>query len=247
MPAANIAPTFEPARAGRLPRGASSLPKATVEADQRKRLVVATASVISERGYADATVANIAAVAGISKTTFYELFSDKEACFLYGYQQLSEAHLEQVCQAFNGAIPLPEQLQLALATYLQRINADLNLAHAYIAEAQSATVASRSAFEATQLRLLGMAAHWFAEVRVKYPDVATRDQEELGLMMSGLSGHIVGRLHDRHPFEDGDLRRFVRFAYACLGLYRWAEHLELHGLAFSLVSADKITSPSRQR
>ena len=59
---------------GRPPRGDSP--------DSRRRLLEAAASVLSERGYRNATVDQIVAEAGLSKGSFYWNFAAKEELFL---------------------------------------------------------------------------------------------------------------------------------------------------------------------
>jgi AcrR family transcriptional regulator len=49
---------------------------------QRARILSATVEVVRERGAGEATVARVVARAGISRRTFYELFEDREDCFL---------------------------------------------------------------------------------------------------------------------------------------------------------------------
>ena len=45
----------------------------------------AAVDVVAEKGYAATTVADLTKEAGISRTTFYAMFEDKEACFLAAY------------------------------------------------------------------------------------------------------------------------------------------------------------------
>src|SRR5689334_4255912 len=54
---------------------------------QRVRILDATAIVVAERGYEAATVADIVRAAGVSRSTFYEQFASKEACFLEAYER----------------------------------------------------------------------------------------------------------------------------------------------------------------
>ena len=71
--------------AGTLPAGRHSLTREVVLASQRGRLLDAMAQAVSENGYGTATVARVVALAGVSRKTFYEHFSDKEKCFLALY------------------------------------------------------------------------------------------------------------------------------------------------------------------
>jgi AcrR family transcriptional regulator len=74
-----------PVPAGPLPAGRHSLTREVVVASQRGRLLDAMAQAVAEHGYAATTVAHVVALAGVSRKTFYEHFSDKEDCFLALY------------------------------------------------------------------------------------------------------------------------------------------------------------------
>jgi AcrR family transcriptional regulator len=69
-----------------LPRGRHGLPREAVAESQRSRILEAMVEVTAERGYADCQIAHVIAYAGVSRKTFYELFSNKEDCFLAAYE-----------------------------------------------------------------------------------------------------------------------------------------------------------------
>jgi AcrR family transcriptional regulator len=54
---------------------------------QRQRILAAMADVTAEHGAASVTVAHIVARSGVSRRTFYELFSDREECLLAALDQ----------------------------------------------------------------------------------------------------------------------------------------------------------------
>lgn len=56
-----------------------------VARNQRTRLYGAMIESIAQRGYKATTVAHVIALAGVSRRAFYELFSNKEQCFLATY------------------------------------------------------------------------------------------------------------------------------------------------------------------
>ena len=58
------------------------------------------AQVVSDKGYAATTVADVVERAGVSRRTFYEQFADKEACFLAAY----DAGLAAVLCRVGGAV-----------------------------------------------------------------------------------------------------------------------------------------------
>ncbi len=212
-----------------LPRGSSSLPREVVELEQRKRLVLGMAKVVAEKGYAEASVAQIIAQAGVSRATFYTLFSDKEECFLYGFNKLSQAHVVEVEREIHGAGPLPVRLLNAISAYLRRINRDHHLARAFIAEAQ-ATPVSRQAYEQIQRRLQNGLQSWVNTVREENPQVPAPTETDMSLVMHGLNGHIVAQVRCGVAFSDEQIITICRYIFAALGMYEWARYVGEHTL-----------------
>ncbi|MEA2472002.1 MAG: hypothetical protein QOE38_3001 [Thermoleophilaceae bacterium] len=69
----------------RLPHGPSGLDREQVARNQRARLYGGMIESVAQRGYRATTVAHVIGLAGVSRRAFYELFSDKESCFLGAY------------------------------------------------------------------------------------------------------------------------------------------------------------------
>jgi AcrR family transcriptional regulator len=97
--------TVEARSADRLPKGPHDLTRAQVQASQRQRLLDAVLDVVGERGYAAATVAHITAAAGVSRTTFYEQFRNKQDAFLAAYDELGERFLTDMV-GVSGSTPV---------------------------------------------------------------------------------------------------------------------------------------------
>lgn len=223
----------------RLPRGASSLPRAVVDYEQRKRLVVAIARVVARKGYAATTVADVIAEAGVSRATFYQLFEDKEACFLFGFSKLAAAHLDDTERQFAGDAPLPERLAAAVSVYLQRVNLDHALARAFIAEAEAATPRSRELFHAMQSRLCAALERWFDEVRAAWPDIPPRTPTDFSLLMHGLTGHVIEHVRRQPDFDDAQAGAILRYLLAGLGLHGWADQASRRDRAAPLGAAPR--------
>jgi AcrR family transcriptional regulator len=68
---------------------------------QRDRLLEAMTHVAAREGYAEMSIADLTSRAGVSRQTFYELFSDKEDCFLAAYLQSAERLLGRLQYALN--------------------------------------------------------------------------------------------------------------------------------------------------
>ena len=102
MPQEQQQEDFDPFGTGKLPSGRHGLPRDVVVRSQRERMVEAMIGVVTEKGYAEATVADIISTAGVSRATFYEQFTDKEDCFVAAYGTVMERMLNFVAEGFSG-------------------------------------------------------------------------------------------------------------------------------------------------
>ncbi len=73
-----------------------------VARNQRARLYGAMIESISQRGYQATTVAHVIALAGVSRRAFYELFSNKEQCFLATYDIVVARSRKRVLDAWGA-------------------------------------------------------------------------------------------------------------------------------------------------
>ncbi len=78
----------------RLRPGHHGLQRAQVMGIQRSRMIAATVEAVGELGYARMTVADVIGRARVSRKTFYDVFADREDCFLLAFEeQLGRASL----------------------------------------------------------------------------------------------------------------------------------------------------------
>ncbi|MCX6395669.1 MAG: TetR/AcrR family transcriptional regulator [Propionibacteriales bacterium] len=106
-----------------LPRGRHHLNPADVRRSQRDRLLAATVAQVAADGYARTTVADLIRVAGISRRTFYELFTDKEDCFLAAFDENSAAVTGAVTAALTGVHGREARVRASFATLCQELAA----------------------------------------------------------------------------------------------------------------------------
>ena len=102
----------------RLPRGKHGLSPEFVAHNQRDRLIGATITVVADKGYADATVADILEHSGVSRKTFYDLFTNKEDCFLSTYDRLIDSLADGVDHAFTQGRTWPDRIRSGLRALL---------------------------------------------------------------------------------------------------------------------------------
>ncbi len=86
-----------------LPRGPHSLSREEVLNNQRQRLLAAMTTAVGEQGYAKTTVADVIAIAGVSRKAFYEHFANREECFLETYDTIIAEGVDRVAGAYRSA------------------------------------------------------------------------------------------------------------------------------------------------
>jgi AcrR family transcriptional regulator len=69
-------------QAPRARESANATPRAQIGEVQRVRMLAAATQIVYEAGYGGMSVARVTGRAGVSRHTFYELFADREDCFL---------------------------------------------------------------------------------------------------------------------------------------------------------------------
>lgn len=110
-----------PARPAPLPRGGRhALTQQAVAESQRRRLLLAIVKAVADKGYTATTVADVIALAGVSRRTFYEQFANIEACFLAAYDDGLQSLLHTVAEALRdtAAVDWRARAQASLAAYL---------------------------------------------------------------------------------------------------------------------------------
>jgi AcrR family transcriptional regulator len=127
-----------PEAAQRLRPGPNGLPHGQVTGIQRGRMLAATVQAIAEAGYARMTVAQVISRAKVSRKTFYEVFADREDCFLAAFEQvLSQARV--IAQgAYERESSWSEGVRSALARLLMFMDAEPGLANLCIVESLAA-------------------------------------------------------------------------------------------------------------
>ena len=84
----------------------------------RSRLLEGMAVAVSQKGYADTTIADIVREASVSRRTFYEHFATKADCLIALYGAASHNALKVLRQAIDPSHGWEEQVERALKAYL---------------------------------------------------------------------------------------------------------------------------------
>ena len=107
---------------------------------QQARLFHAMTRAVSEKGYAKVTVADVVALAGVSRRTFYEHFADVEDCFVAAYETATREILGEVGEAVRAARATDwrERFEVAIAAYVESLASDPHMARACLVDVQGA-------------------------------------------------------------------------------------------------------------
>lgn len=86
---------------------------------QRVRILGAMIEVCVERGAANVTVAHVVESSGVSRRTFYELFADREQCFLAALDGALESASAYVLPAYSAGGRWRDRIRASLAGLLE--------------------------------------------------------------------------------------------------------------------------------
>lgn len=114
--------------------GATRLGRNHVSQIQRARMITAMVDVASERGLANATVAHVVARSGVSRRTFYEMFNDREDCFLAALDEGVALGWQYVREAYDPARKWRERIRSALVAVLEFLEAEPALGRVCVVE-----------------------------------------------------------------------------------------------------------------
>jgi AcrR family transcriptional regulator len=179
-------------------------------AAHRARLTGGLAASVAEKGYAATTIADVVRHARVSKRTFYEHFSDKEACFLALYSQTSDELLALIDQAAAGDGPWDARLETAAGAYFERVAAEPSLIRAALVDIQAAGPRALRLRREVQRRY----ADLLRELSAREPTVRP--------LSPALATAVVGGLNELmlEAVEEGREARLAELAGAAVELIR---------------------------
>lgn len=118
----------------RIPAGRHALTPERVARLQRERLLRAVTACAARDGYGGTTIADIVALAEVSRTAFYDQFDTKEECFIAAYRQMAAAMRGAVVGSGLDAEGWQEALELGIATYFDWFSDRPEVATAFLVE-----------------------------------------------------------------------------------------------------------------
>jgi AcrR family transcriptional regulator len=120
-----------------LPRHQHGLSREDVARSQRGRILHGVAESVAAKGYAATSVADVIARAGVSRSTFYELYDGKESAFLDAYAGLELVH-RQLLDSFRAGSTPADMVAGAVRAHLASLAAEPAFTWMFFVEAVAA-------------------------------------------------------------------------------------------------------------
>lgn len=178
----------------RLRPGPNGLPRGQVTEIQRSRMLAAAVEAVDDVGYARMTVAEVISRARVSRKTFYDVFTDREDCFLAAFEQALGQGRTIAQEAYASETSWREGVRAALGRLLMLMDEEPGLAKLCVVEALGAgeRVLERRAAVLEEL----------ATIIDRGREAASGTREPPEVTAEGVVGAIFAVLHTR-VLEDG--------------------------------------------
>jgi AcrR family transcriptional regulator len=180
---------------------------------QRRRLLLAIGELLAEQGVEGATVGSVSRRAGVSRRTFYELFEDREECFLAAFDQAVERIAQEVGPAYAGkgntlkGTAWSARIRAALIALLEHFDAHPGVARMCVVE----TLRAGPEILERRKRVLDVLTAAVDEGRAQ-----SKDGVPLPLAAEGVVGGALAVVHTR--VLEGDGHPLVELANPLTGM-----------------------------
>jgi AcrR family transcriptional regulator len=173
-----------------------------VELNQRERLYGATVAVIANKGYAESSVADLITVAGVSRTTFYKYFADKQACFLSTLKVIVAGVVAVTAARLRGDDAWDKRAERGMRAFVELLvtqpdAARICVVESYAAGPEAVAIVDRAVAEFTEM---------MNEVFEELPEQRGMPKEIVAAMIGGIRKILHTRLHRR---DEGELLEMV--------------------------------------
>jgi AcrR family transcriptional regulator len=167
----------------------SALRRGHVSEVQRARMLTAMMQEIAERGAANVSVAHVVGRSGVSRRTFYEVFEDREDCFLAAFDDALGQMAAVVIPAYEASGSWRTKMRAALTALLECLESDPATGRLLIVE-------SLAAGPKALQRRQSVLAQMISAIEQGQRDGKTRG-EPPPLIAEGIVGAVLSVLHSR--------------------------------------------------
>ncbi len=118
-----------------LPNRARGMTAEQIAFHQRARLQGAMVAAVAQNGYADTTIKQLVSLAGVSRRTFYELFAEKEQCFLSTYDLIATMATERISRAYRTPEDWRQRLRAGFECFAEIVCEERDASHLVLVDA----------------------------------------------------------------------------------------------------------------
>ncbi|GAB3209769.1 TetR/AcrR family transcriptional regulator [Nocardia tengchongensis] len=189
---------------------------------QRGRLIEAMVECVEAKGYHAITLTDIVARARVSRSTFYEHFTNKEQCFIEAVRTASDIMATRIVDEL-GQLPIDagahERIESIVVTFCETVASEPDFARLMLVEAFKVDQESVALRDLSVDRFADLYRAFYAEARVTDPSLPVIADELFALIPDA-----IGERTRRVIVADGAHRvpelapLFVEFVNAVLGL-----------------------------
>jgi AcrR family transcriptional regulator len=165
---------------------------------QRARMLDAITTVVADKGYVAATVADVVRSARVSRRTFYEQFASKEECFLESYRYGIEVLVERIQGAAREAAPAGwrAELHAGVSAYLDVLASEPRFARTHMLELHAAGARAQSARDDALRRFAAMYRRTFEAAARERGGLAPPTDEMLFILAAGVDQLVCARVRE---------------------------------------------------
>jgi AcrR family transcriptional regulator len=187
-------------RSRTLPRGRHAAPRRVVEDSQRERILEGMAAAVADKGYARTAVADVIERAGVSRKSFYELYPNKEACFLAAYDE----GVERILGAIETAMAEEEGDWLAIARagtcrYLEMLQENPAFARTFLVEVLAAGPEALAHRDAVHARFATLVAAGHIRLREQAPDLPELPEHIFRATVGAIHELVLREMNEHGP------------------------------------------------
>lgn len=173
----------------------------------RSRLLAGLAVALEKQSLAELYTTDIAREAGVSKRTFYEHFSNKEACFLALYEENSGRILETLRAAIaEPGIDMVQRVELGTMAYLSAMQAQAPLMKRLYIDILTLGAEGMQARRRVTEAFAALIAGIYQDQRSRMPQLPALPPELALAIIAGLNELIL------YKIEDGQVEHLLDLA-----------------------------------
>lgn len=174
-----------------LPRGTNAIRPEDAQAVQRARLFYAMTRCVARKGYAATSVADVLAIARVSRRTFYQLFGDKEQCYLALFQKAHDTLVQEVLGVQHEGMTWVERLRCSHRAYLDFFVKNPGLSQTLLVEVVAAGPKALAMRDRFYERFTRFQHNLYEMRREEKADLPALPVEVFAILISGIESLIA--------------------------------------------------------